>query len=234
MPQDQDTKAKDPDGDDTGSDEAKEGDEEDSIFIPLGLAYELPRQYYKGSDPEWQSFIKLANDKQRCNYLKSTASTHKCSEEDLIYDTDELTGLVGRYAGSHPTVQKVIGKNNKPKQYWLYMDFPDGPPPEYERKGFAAPHLIDVRIAHNMLALRLLMITSLGPLSLFILSITEGYRELYGLNRWRLPSGQATKPWRHSSIPSSEEFSTSSLSRKLRARHQESLQTLNSKTCTSR
>ncbi|KAL8867274.1 MAG: hypothetical protein Q9174_005768 [Haloplaca sp. 1 TL-2023] len=122
---DQKTKRKNADDDNTGSEEAdEEEDEEGSVFIPLGLAYELPRQYYKGSDPEWQSFIKLASDKQRCNYLKN-----------------ELTGLVGRYAGSHPMVQKVTGKNNKPKQFWIYMDFPDGPPPEYERKGFATPTL---------------------------------------------------------------------------------------------
>lgn len=55
----------------------KAGQSEDNrIFIPLGFAYELPREFYKGSDPEWQSFIKLARDKKQCDFLKSNHASH--------------------------------------------------------------------------------------------------------------------------------------------------------------
>ncbi|KAL8703869.1 MAG: hypothetical protein Q9201_002958 [Fulgogasparrea decipioides] len=92
--------------------------EEDAIFIPLGFAYQLPRQFYKGTDPEWQSFVKLSHDKNLCNSLKH-----------------QLAGLVGRHVGPSPSIEQVLGKGNKPVKFWLDIDFPDRPPPEYERKG---------------------------------------------------------------------------------------------------
>lgn len=55
-----------------GDDDEDEGDidedyedDEDAIFIPLGWARQLPRSYYKGTDPEWQEFIKFARDRKR-------------------------------------------------------------------------------------------------------------------------------------------------------------------------
>ncbi|KAL8858007.1 MAG: hypothetical protein Q9178_005468 [Gyalolechia marmorata] len=53
-------------------DEEEEEDEDDTIFIPLGFAYQLPKTFYKGSDPEWQSFMQLSRDKKKCVALKST------------------------------------------------------------------------------------------------------------------------------------------------------------------
>ena len=38
---------------------------EDAFFIPLGMAREIPHTYYKGSDPEWQSFIEFRQDRKR-------------------------------------------------------------------------------------------------------------------------------------------------------------------------
>lgn len=32
-------------------------------------------------------------------------------------------------------IQRILGKGNKPRKFWIDIDFPDGPPPEYERKG---------------------------------------------------------------------------------------------------
>lgn len=40
-------------------------DTDDSIFIPLGRVRERPKEYYKGSDQEWQSFVAFAQDKKR-------------------------------------------------------------------------------------------------------------------------------------------------------------------------
>lgn len=52
---------------------------------------------------------------------------------------DELTGLVGQFVGAIPQMERVLGKGSVPKRHWLDIDFPDGPPPEYERKGFELP-----------------------------------------------------------------------------------------------
>ncbi|KAL8950738.1 MAG: hypothetical protein Q9222_003235 [Ikaeria aurantiellina] len=104
---------------DTAETEEKDTeDEDDTIFIPLGFAYKLPQQYYKGSDPEWQSFVELARDKKRCDLLKN-----------------QLTGIIGSHVGALPPIEKALGKGNQPRKFWLDIDFPDGPPPEYERKG---------------------------------------------------------------------------------------------------
>ncbi|KAI4101440.1 MAG: hypothetical protein LQ339_005089 [Xanthoria mediterranea] len=94
------------------------GEKNDTLFIPLGFAYQLPQTFYKGRDPEWQSFIQLSRDKRRCSALKN-----------------ELTGLVGQFVGAIPQMERVLGKGSVPKRHWLDIDFPDGPPPEYERKG---------------------------------------------------------------------------------------------------
>ena len=71
-----------------GKEDSKEGSEEDSeeewmdlpeelpedaIFIPLWFARKRPRQYYQGSDPEWQDFLKFARDQKRGQSLRSKA-----------------------------------------------------------------------------------------------------------------------------------------------------------------
>lgn len=47
--------------------EEDELDEEDlePIFIPLGWAKPTQRTFYKGSDPEWQEFVKFSKDQER-------------------------------------------------------------------------------------------------------------------------------------------------------------------------
>ena len=44
---------------------------EDAYFIPLGFARQRPQTYYKGSDPEWQSFLEFSKDKKRSSALRS-------------------------------------------------------------------------------------------------------------------------------------------------------------------
>ena len=44
---------------------------DDAIFIPLGRARRRPKEYYKGSDQEWQSFLEFAHDKQRNALVRS-------------------------------------------------------------------------------------------------------------------------------------------------------------------
>ncbi len=64
---------------DEGGDKAEDEDDvqvpdimpEDARFIPLGFARQRPQTFYKGSDPEWQSFIEFANDRKRGLFLRS-------------------------------------------------------------------------------------------------------------------------------------------------------------------
>lgn len=44
---------------------------DDALFIPLGLAHQRPPTYYKGTDPEWQSFLEFAADQKRSHQVRS-------------------------------------------------------------------------------------------------------------------------------------------------------------------
>ncbi|KAK5149661.1 hypothetical protein LTR04_006990 [Oleoguttula sp. CCFEE 6159] len=100
----------------TGGD--KEDYDDDSLFIPLGFAQKMPRTYYRGSDPEWQEFIKFAGDSKR----------YKAVQEKLV-------GIVLQGATTHKIISNRLGKDPKVGKYWLDVTFPDGPPQEYERSG---------------------------------------------------------------------------------------------------
>jgi hypothetical protein len=47
---------------------------EDAWIIPLGWAKECPPTYYKGSDPEWQAFVKFAKDREKTKACKGSTS----------------------------------------------------------------------------------------------------------------------------------------------------------------
>lgn len=44
---------------------------ENSFFIPLGRVRQLPLTYYKGSDPEWKSFVEFRQDHKRSAAIQS-------------------------------------------------------------------------------------------------------------------------------------------------------------------
>jgi hypothetical protein len=92
--------------------------DEDSTFIPMTWATKLPRTFYKGTDPEWQEFVKVAKDKPRHKKLQN-----------------ELVALVLKAATQHPRVAMSTGKDLKVGKYWLEITFPDAPPQEYVRSG---------------------------------------------------------------------------------------------------
>ncbi|EME43898.1 hypothetical protein DOTSEDRAFT_71639 [Dothistroma septosporum NZE10] len=91
---------------------------ETSAFIPMTWATKQPRTFYKGSDPEWQEFVKMAKDKPR----------HKKIQEELVQ-------VVYKGAQQHPGIARQLGKDAKIGKYWLDISFPDGPPQEFERSG---------------------------------------------------------------------------------------------------
>ena len=107
---------------------------EDAWFIPLGWARQCPPVLYKGSDPEWQSFVAFSKDKQRGLSVRSRSLRKLC----LTYtnsNPDELAGLVGKHLAGMKGFQMVLGTPIQTRKFWLDVDFPDGPPPEYERGG---------------------------------------------------------------------------------------------------
>ncbi|KAI9854785.1 MAG: hypothetical protein M1824_006597 [Vezdaea acicularis] len=105
----------------------KSGNTEDlpqGWFIPLGLAFQLPHTYYKGSDPEWQEFIKFSQDSQRVEKVKR-----------------DLAAILGDAANRDKQFQLKFGSPLNVHRYWLDMDYPDGPPPRYMRFGlFISDH----------------------------------------------------------------------------------------------
>ena len=44
---------------------------EDAVFIPLGLTRQRPQEFYKASDPEWQSFVEFRKDRSREKAVRS-------------------------------------------------------------------------------------------------------------------------------------------------------------------
>lgn len=72
----------DDDDDDDDDEEDEEDDEgevgsipeaipEGALFIPLGLVRQRRPSFYKGTDPEWQSFVEFSHDKKRSLVIRS-------------------------------------------------------------------------------------------------------------------------------------------------------------------
>lgn len=61
-------------------------DTDDAIFIPLGRARQRPKEYYKGSDQEWQSFMEFNHDKER-NALVRRKATLLCCDCLMVLTT---------------------------------------------------------------------------------------------------------------------------------------------------
>nr|OQO17793.1 hypothetical protein B0A51_15679 [Rachicladosporium sp. CCFEE 5018] len=97
---------------------ASEYADDENRFIPLTWARALPRTFYKGSDPEWQEFMKVAKDPPRAKKIQAA-----------------LVQLVHQQMVARPAITMRIGSNTKVGHYWLEMTYPDAPPLEYQRSG---------------------------------------------------------------------------------------------------
>lgn len=77
--EEQDEEDDDDDDDEEEEEEDDEGEEgsipeaipEDALFIPLGLIRQRRPAFYKGSDPEWQSFVEFSRDRNRAQLVRS-------------------------------------------------------------------------------------------------------------------------------------------------------------------
>ncbi|KAF2831385.1 hypothetical protein CC86DRAFT_342165 [Ophiobolus disseminans] len=104
------------------SEEEYEDDEDDDdalLFLPTGFSRPKPKTFYKGSDPEWQEFRKVATDRPRVEKIRN-----------------ELSAMIRNVAKKSPGYATHLGTidTNKGKA-WIELRFPDGPPTEFERPG---------------------------------------------------------------------------------------------------
>ncbi|KKK12634.1 hypothetical protein P175DRAFT_0512917 [Aspergillus ochraceoroseus IBT 24754] len=90
----------------------------DSVFIPLSWPRLRDGDYYAASDPEWQTFIKIARDRERLKALK-----------------DELVSVVLGDASQSGLLLRMIGGPFTVTGSWLVHHFPSRAPPVYYRSG---------------------------------------------------------------------------------------------------
>ena len=110
---------------------------DDAIFIPLGFTRQRPQTYYKGSDPEWQSFIEFRKDRRREVAVRSRF-TYRHRKSNIDKFLEELAGLVGGHFAAMRPLQKELGVPINISKAWLDVLIPEGPPLEYERSGYAS------------------------------------------------------------------------------------------------
>lgn len=111
-------------------DEEDEEDEEEAlIFLPTGFSQPRPPTFYKGSDPEWQEFVRIAPDRSRIERIRG-----------------ELVSLIRDIAIKSPQYVQRLGKINPAAgTSWIEFKFPDGPPIEFERPGIEITNDLTVR-----------------------------------------------------------------------------------------
>jgi hypothetical protein len=106
------------------------------LFLPTGFSRPKPKTYYRGSDPEWQEFRKVALDRPRVEKIRSTHSQPYAVQHFAYSPIDELTAMIRNLAQKNPTWNARLGTINTNKgKSWIELKFPDGPPVEYERPG---------------------------------------------------------------------------------------------------
>ncbi|KAF2096669.1 hypothetical protein NA57DRAFT_58569 [Rhizodiscina lignyota] len=105
--------------------EEEEEDEEEElsldnvIFIPMSWPTKMPREYYRGSDPEWQAFKAFSSDRKRQMAVQK-----------------QLVGHVRNVISRHKNFARDLGRVDPSKgRVMLNIYFPDGPPQLYEIQG---------------------------------------------------------------------------------------------------
>ena len=92
--------------------------QQEAVFIPMTWFSKCKREYYSGSDPEWQQFLALSKDRKRSKAVKTSLADTVC--EDL---------------GNHAVFSRLVGKPLTVYAKWLDFEFPSAAPVEYERSG---------------------------------------------------------------------------------------------------
>ncbi|CAK7269431.1 hypothetical protein SEPCBS57363_003596 [Sporothrix epigloea] len=89
------------------------------IFVPFPFTFKVVESRpYKGTDPEWQTYIRIAKDR-----------------ELLLKIRNDLLETVRAAAEANPILTHRCGRQMKVRKHWLDLDFPYRPPPKVTRNG---------------------------------------------------------------------------------------------------
>ncbi|KAJ0420991.1 hypothetical protein BJY00DRAFT_282807, partial [Aspergillus carlsbadensis] len=88
------------------------------FFIPLGWPQLKEGKFYKASDTEWKTLVKVSKDKERVQALK-----------------DELASIVLAEASRSDLLSSMLGSPFTVSQIWLQPHWPLRAPPTYHRSG---------------------------------------------------------------------------------------------------
>ena len=117
-----------------GEDEDEDAQAQDAWFIPLGLPQQLPVHYYKGTDPEWQSFLQLARSPEagRAVLGKLTPCLRPicCSRPKGFVRAKAEEALL-----ASPDIKRQLGKDALVSKANLRFIFPYNARTEFERWG---------------------------------------------------------------------------------------------------
>ncbi|KAF5635470.1 uncharacterized protein FTJAE_6368 [Fusarium tjaetaba] len=93
--------------------EALHDPDEPLVFLPFPFTTkEVKQPPYRGSDPEWQTFVKVSQDKKLLQEIKSG-----------------LANEIKRGVERNPAFNKLLGGEITVRKYWLDIIFPPAPPP---------------------------------------------------------------------------------------------------------
>lgn len=93
--------------------EANHDPDEPLVFLPFPFTTEEVKQPpYRGSDPEWQTFVKVSQDKKLLQEIKNG-----------------LANEIKRGVERNPAFNKLLGGEVAVRKFWLDIIFPPAPPP---------------------------------------------------------------------------------------------------------
>lgn len=155
-------------------------EDEGAWFIPFpGTTKQLKPGPYRGSDPEWQEYIKFSKDKKLGEKVRK-----------------DLAEQVRYICSSDPFLTKHIGTQMMIRRYWLDIDFPISPPPIYQRSGI---EITDEYVSWTTMPVDSLTVSRMRQVlwpSVFVQSSLAFWKVLFSQNLHRAGAvlGWETKP----------------------------------------
>ncbi|KAF5020110.1 hypothetical protein F66182_7873 [Fusarium sp. NRRL 66182] len=99
--------------------EANHDPDEPLLFLPFPFTTkEIKQPPYRGSDPEWQTFVKVSQDKKLIQEIKNG-----------------LANEIRRGVERNPAFNKLLGGDVAVRKFWLDVIFPPAPPPKHYVSG---------------------------------------------------------------------------------------------------
>ncbi|KAH7256405.1 hypothetical protein BKA59DRAFT_72115 [Fusarium tricinctum] len=99
--------------------EADHDPDEPLLFLPFPFTTkEVKQPPYRGSDPEWQTFVKVSQDKKLLQDIKFG-----------------LANEIKRGVEKNPAFNKLLGGEVAVRKFWLDIIFPPAPPPMHYVSG---------------------------------------------------------------------------------------------------